>query len=133
MGADAFAELGRRFENEHERRYGHKFAGAYALEIVNLRLVGTIPLAARGAIAREARGGPAGEGRRTVHFGPAFAPEIETPIIARGALGPGARAGPLIVEERDCTTVVPPDCRAGLDQHGNIVIMVGGEPEGGGG
>ena len=133
MGADAFAELGRRFENEHERRYGHKFAGTYALEIVNLRLVGTIPLAARGAIAREARGGPAGEGRRTVHFGPAFAPEIETPIIARRALAAGDRVGPLIVEERDCTTVVPPDCRAGLDEHGNIVIMVGGEPEGGGG
>jgi N-methylhydantoinase A len=34
------------------------------------------------------------------------------------------RAGPLIVEEYDATTVVPPGCRAALDADGNIDIQV---------
>jgi len=36
-----------------------------------------------------------------------------------------ATAGPLIVEEYEGTTVVPPNCAARLDQAGNIVIEVG--------
>jgi N-methylhydantoinase A len=45
----------------------------------------------------------------------------ETPIIARADLDT-ARDGPCIVEEYDATCVVPPDARAALDAHGNIVI-----------
>jgi len=38
-------------------------------------------------------------------------------------LGTG-RAGPLIVEEYDATTLVPPGCVARLDEFGNIAINV---------
>jgi N-methylhydantoinase A len=64
-------------------------------------------------------------GSRSVYFGPAVG-ERETPILARDALGATSRAGPLIVEEYEGTTVVPPDCAARLDQAGNIVIELGG-------
>ena len=125
LDAAALDELGRRFEDEHERRYGHKFAGAYELEIVNLRLVGVVPVDDMGAIAVSEAPPPSDASSRIVHFGPGFAPEIETSIVDRAALGAAPTAGPLIIEEYDSTTVVPPDCRAGLDEHGNIVIDVG--------
>ena len=34
------------------------------------------------------------------------------------------KSGPLIVEEYDSTTVVPPHCKASLDAWGNIVICI---------
>ena len=51
--------------------------------------------------------------------------EHDTPILARNALNDQLRAGPLIVEEYEGTTVVPPNCAARLDAAGNIVIEVG--------
>ena len=51
LDSAALAALGEAFEDEHERRYGHKFAGAHELEIVNLRLIGVVPVAEMGAIA----------------------------------------------------------------------------------
>jgi N-methylhydantoinase A len=35
------------------------------------------------------------------------------------------RQGPLIVEEYDATTVVPPGCSASVDEWGDIVIAIG--------
>lgn len=67
---------------------------------------------------------------RQVHFGPDFG-TMTTPIIDRGRLSAEPLQGPLIVEESDSTTVVPPDCSVQTDAAGNIVIRVG-SPEGGG-
>ncbi len=128
LDSAALAALGEAFEDEHERRYGHKFAGAHELEIVNLRLVGVVPVAEMGAIALTDAPPPSGDTSRRVHFGPGFAAEIETPILARADLDARLRAGPFIVEEYDSTTVVAPDCRAALDDHGNIVIDVAEQP-----
>jgi len=47
---------------------------------------------------------------------------VSTPIIARGDLTRRPRNGPLIVEEYDATTVVPPGWAARLDGDQNIVI-----------
>ena len=128
LDSAALATLGGAFEDEHERRYGHKFAGAHELEIVNLRLIGVVPVAEMGAIALTEAPPPSGDTSRRVHFGPGFAPEIETPILARAHLDAHPRAGPFIVEEYDSTTVVAPDCRAALDDHGNIVIDIADQP-----
>ncbi len=128
LDSAALAALGEAFEDEHERRYGHKFAGAHELEIVNLRLIGVVPVAEMGAIALTEAPPPSGDTSRRVHFGPGFAPEIETPILTRAHLDAHPRAGPFIVEEYDSTTVVAPDCRAALDDHGNIVIDIADQP-----
>jgi N-methylhydantoinase A len=48
----------------------------------------------------------------------------ETPVIDRPELSAEPRPGPLIVEEYDATTVVPPGCSARLDEWGNIVLDV---------
>ena len=117
----AIEELGRRFEREHERRYGHCFEGAYPLETVNLRLVGTVtPRGARSVSALAATRSPP-ETERAVYFGPA-AGRVSTPVIGRAGLGAEPRPGPLIVEEYEATIVVPPDCEASVDAASSIVI-----------
>src|SRR5882724_5437140 len=122
LDAAALAELERLFELEHERTYGHAFRGTYAMETVTLRVTGSVtPDNLQQTVRANASFRPAG--RRSVYFGPAVG-ERDTPILARDALGADPRPGPLIVEEYEGTTVVPPDCTARLDMSGNIVIDV---------
>jgi len=103
------------FGDEHERTYGYQ-SDDETVEIVNLRLIArglsaearvpeTLSVAARGGGA--ANGGERG---RTVYFG-AAAGRRETPVIDRSAVGEAWIDGPVIVEEYDSTTVVPPGCR----------------------
>ena len=54
---------------------------------------------------------PSAGGTRFVYFGPEFG-SLATPICARSDLNGNWRSGPLLVEEFDSTTVVPPDGRA---------------------
>ena len=115
------AELAERFEAEHERRYGHRFAGEYPVEVVNLRLVGRVPEEQAPVMPALAAGGGAA-GSRQVYFGPRFGPPLATPVIGRADVDEAPRQGPLIVEEYDCTTVVPPDCTVRRDSHANLIV-----------
>ena len=60
---------------------------------------------------------------RSVYFGPALG-EVNTPIIDRSDLDIRSRRGPFVIEESECTSLVPPDCSAALDEYGNIRIEV---------
>ena len=118
----AVGALRARFEAEHLARYGHAFSGEFPVEIVNLRLVGTrrpAGLVEPAPFDARSRRGP--DARRGVYFGPA-AGLVDTSVIGRGRLGSEPRSGPLIIEEYEGTCVVPPDCAARLDGHGNVVI-----------
>ena len=114
------AELSRRFDSEHEIRYGHSFEGQYPVEIVNLRLVGKF-VANTGRTIKPAVTVAREESERPVYFGPE-AGECRTAVIERAALAAKPRRGPLVIEEDEATIVVPPDAEAGIDEHGNIVI-----------
>ena len=123
LDAAALLELERLFELEHERTYGHAFRGTYAIETVTLRVTGAVaPDGVQTRVRTEASHQP--PSRRSVYFGPDHG-ERDTPILARDALDGVLRAGPLIVEEYEGTTGVPPNCQARLDDAGNIVIEVG--------
>jgi N-methylhydantoinase A len=50
---------------------------------------------------------------------------IRTPVVGREDLDERPRPGPLLIDEYDATTLVPPGCPAHLDAHGNIVIDTG--------
>jgi N-methylhydantoinase A len=50
---------------------------------------------------------------------------LTTPVLTRVELGPALRPGPLLVDEYDATTLVPPGAAARLDAHGNILIETG--------
>jgi N-methylhydantoinase A len=60
---------------------------------------------------------------RRAYFGPAFG-SINTPVLRRSGLGNDPQEGPLIIEEYEGTTVIPPRSRASLDPHGNIAIDI---------
>ena len=116
--------LRERFEEEHERTYGHK-AESDPVEIVNLRVTASLARKNEEGMGEWENGGMR-ESRtpeRDAYFGPDFG-VIKTAIIGREALGSAPTEGALIVEEYDATTVVPPGCSASLDKWGNIVIKV---------
>ncbi len=118
----ALAELAEGFGREHDRTYGYRSDGE-PLRLLTLKVVGRgLAKEARvpGQVVREGERISAG-GERRAYFGP-DQDWIATPVLPRQGLERAPRAGPLIIEEYDTTTVVPPGWRASLDSWNNIVI-----------
>ena len=109
-----------RFHQLHERVYGHSSPGS-RVEITATRVVGRgtsvfrdMPTVASEAIRPAAS--------RAVWFAEADG-HLDTAIIDRAALAPGARLdGPAIVEQIDTTTVIPPGWRALVDERRCLII-----------
>ena len=115
------------FEAEHERTYGHRAQGERII-LVGMRVTGRIatPQAQAAPPAAEAPAGTGGEGRRRRAYFGRDAGFMDTPVLGRADLGQEPQDGPLLVEEYDTVTVVPPGCTVRLDDRRNIVIDVGG-------
>jgi N-methylhydantoinase A len=111
------------FAQEHERTYGHRSDNDADVEVVAVQVVGTVRASAsdergislrqRSALART---------ERECFFGPEGGAQM-TPVFDRTGLGEQPLAGPLVIEEYEGTTVVPPGASAALDAQGNIVIV----------
>jgi N-methylhydantoinase A len=115
------------FAREHERTYGHR-ADTDPVQIVNIRIVarlprdGSLPSAVRHtkSMAR----GSFGAGTRSAYFGQHYG-ILATPVLSRFDLHRDEpRGGPLLIDEYDATTLVPPGCSARLDHFDNIVIRI---------
>jgi N-methylhydantoinase A len=116
-------ETAERFEKEHEATYGHRMEQGSPIEFVALEVIGTVRDQRASADATPQRSRKAvAEEKRRCYFGPDVG-FVEARVIGREALK-GDTDGPLIVEEYEGTTVVPPGASACLDAHGNIVIGV---------
>ena len=50
---------------------------------------------------------------------------VDCPVGRRADLPAGTLRGPLVIEERECTLVIPPGCAAELDPRGNLVVAPG--------
>jgi len=117
------------FEAEYRRTYGQSLDG-HRLEFVALRVVAAVPPSGVQDVSRSRGAGhrahPAPRaGSRPAYFGPQFG-FIDTPVIGREALDIPPRSGPLIIEEYEGTTVVPPQALAARDNFGNIVVTLTG-------
>ena len=121
----------RAFGDEHERTNGYQSEDEVVV-LVNLRLI------ARG-LGAETRvpealqvttqaGGSASRRPRSVYFGPSQG-RLETPVVDRGDITETGLEGPLIVEEYDSTTVVPPGCRIRRDRWRVLRLDMGAEQE----
>jgi N-methylhydantoinase A len=116
-----------RFHSQHDLRYGHA-APDQSIEIVNLRLVVTVPRM-DDAIARWlsepwVAQDRAPEQRRHVAFDDPERP-VEARILWRPALEAGTQiVGPAVIEEANSTTLIGPADRAAIDDTGNIVITL---------
>ena len=115
-------EVEKRFEVMHDATYGHTRPGdAQQLVTVRclVRVTRTLP-AAHGARWRPS--GEAGPRRRPVFFHGEGA-AVATTICSRPSLAPGIRIeGPLIVEEDQSNTVVPPGLRLTVGEAGELQI-----------
>ncbi|MEP7205879.1 MAG: hydantoinase/oxoprolinase family protein [Casimicrobiaceae bacterium] len=111
---DASRALRELFSVMHEQHYGYR-SDSEVIETMNVRVI------ARGStgnvkVPEHIRIGADPShtgGSRAVYFGPEFG-NVDTPIVARAGLGAAWSQGPLLIEEFDSTTVVPPDGRARL-------------------
>lgn len=106
------------FHREHERTYGHRSSGD-PVQLVNTRLSVRVPMASK--IGRFAATPAFPRRDRQVVFGKE---PLMTPVIGRASLDGAPRQGPYIVEDYDCTCVVPPHAAARLDAAGSIEIEV---------
>jgi N-methylhydantoinase A len=106
------AELREAFDAAHEAQYGYR-SGEEEVEVMNLRVIAR-------AAAEDSRVPDRLIFRTDVSFQPSsrkvyFGPDLGwamAPIIPRSELRQDWRQGPLLVEEYDSTTVIPPDGRA---------------------
>ncbi len=125
---ETVAELIARFERQHERTYGHRAMGERVI-LVALRVIARLRPAMAAGTARAVAGTPAAawtteSGERRVYFGPETG-SLATPVIARAELSAEAHWGPLLIEEYDSVTVVPPECSACLHPAGHIIVTLG--------
>jgi N-methylhydantoinase A len=120
------AALEAAFHAEHKRTYGHSSEGD-SVEVINIRAIASAAPRENQNFAdglRHASHIPRKGLLRKAYFG-RHDGLFDTPVIGRAELGRGWVQGPVIVEEFDATTVIPPGARAQLDSNGNILIEVG--------
>ncbi|MEJ8567963.1 hydantoinase/oxoprolinase family protein [Elongatibacter sediminis] len=122
LGADDAAALKARFDELYLQNYGHSNPQEEA-QVANIRVE------ARGLNALQDQEQPAlladedaaapDKTREVVFAGQ----RRETPFVDRANLQQGEkRAGPMIIVELSCTTVVPPDWEVEVDAMGNLLI-----------
>jgi N-methylhydantoinase A len=118
VDADAPEELAERFHAAHEGRYGYRMEDE-PVELVNLRLVATVPVE-KPALDEGPLSGRAEAGRREANFDGEW---LEVPVLDREAMGRGSEVeGPAIVEFREATCVVRPGWGGAVDGVGNLVL-----------
>ena len=115
---DAVAE---QFDTEHEQSFGYRTDVGY--QLVNIRVIARgLPDAPRMPdrfeLTAVAEGGPSS---RPVYFGPNRG-WTNTPVVTRPGLQGRTEPGPLVIEEYDSTTVVPPTWAASVDDASNIIL-----------
>jgi N-methylhydantoinase A len=119
---DDLQELAARFIAEYLKTYSYRDESA--IELVMLRVVGRGRRERRldfKQLAIESRAGAPTTRSRGIHFARGAA-VVDTEIVPRSALGVAPRRGPLVIEEFDSTTVVPPDASVHRDPMGNIIL-----------
>ena len=118
--SDSIAALEQAFDEEHEKTYGHRASQEEDHLLVNLRVIGRITRG-RSMASRSGNGATAKRESRGAYFGSEYG-LLETPVLSRDDLTDRPQEGPLLIDEYDSTTVVPPDCQAWLDSSGNIRV-----------
>ncbi len=108
------------FHRDHREFYGYE-QRADMVEIVGIVVTAAGERPALAGTFREPDRAVAGEQVRPVYFGEAG--WLDTAILQREALEPGATyTGPVVVEERLSTTLVPPGARLTVDGSGSLLV-----------
>lgn len=122
LNAESLGILRKDFDEVHRQTYGHT-APEEAVEIVSYRLrgIGKVPsVKLREFEAENLPLEKALREKRAIRFD---GKTIETPVYQREGLDVGiAIAGPAIIDQLDCTTVIPPGHVARVDTFKNLIV-----------
>ncbi len=118
--AQTLEHLRAAFEAEHHQLYGHSAAAESPIEVVSVRLIGSVPAETGRTALRPAPRAGDSPASRPVWFGARWG-AVETPVVDRAAIGEHA-CGPLLIDEYDSTIVVPPDMTVTLDDQMDIIM-----------
>jgi N-methylhydantoinase A len=117
------------FHAAHAQRYGHALEDSAAVEVVTLRLRGTVQAGAHAALPAapaptvDAAADDARTATRAIWFADAHgqAAALSTPVFDRARLVPGATMiGPALVTQYDSTLLLPPGWQATVDPFANL-------------
>ena len=120
-------ELRLAFDRQHKTMFGH-MAGEETVEVVSYRVrgIGLVPPVALPKFERT--GGTLADAlreRRRVRFD---GKEVDCPVYQRERLDVGLSfAGPAILDQFDCTTVICPGQTARVDEWKNVIVVEGSE------
>ena len=118
-------EWRRLFDDRHEQYYGTR-ASDQGVEIVCYRLTARVALPTP-TLHEFTGSGESPQAALTGHRRTYFNSWLDCPIYARELLACGNRMpGPAIIEQVDCTIVIPPGQEGQVDRFGNVVIDVTG-------
>jgi N-methylhydantoinase A len=106
------------FHREHEATYGYAMRDE-RIEIVSLKLKARALRPPRPPEWQRMARGDLRRGARMAYFG-SLRGRMETQVLSRAALGADSMPGPLVIEEYDATTVVPPGWSARLGAQGFV-------------
>jgi len=116
--ADDLDAVEERFAETHERRYGYRMESE-EVELVNARVVATLPVEKPELPAEEADG-DAEAGERRANFDGDWS---EVPVYRAAGMGEGFEVkGPAIVEFAEATCVVRPGWSGAVDGTGTLVL-----------
>ncbi|HBH01301.1 MAG TPA: methylhydantoinase [Candidatus Rokubacteria bacterium] len=136
LSAASLCAITRSFEAAYRALY-HRLPQGVPIEALNWRAMVSGPEPARGLAGRPepagalgrppaARADSAEKGARRAYFAEAGG-TVETPVLDRYALAPGAAfTGPVIVEERESTAVLGPGARCRVDDGLALVVEIPG-------
>ena len=124
LSSDSIPAIIRSFEETYRRLY-ERLSESVPVEIINWRVISSSPAPqVRLQVSGVAQSGtsPARKGSRKAYF-PELGGYSETPVYDRYSLLPGADFnGPAIVEERESTVIVGPECRFHIDEQLNLIV-----------
>ena len=121
MTANGLDQVQERFHELHHSLHGHS-ARDQEIELVSYRVRVRVPVPKQALPEIDPPGdiAPASLGSRQVTFD--GREHFEAPVYTRNDLTFAPLQGPLIIEQFDSTTVLPPGWTATLDKYGNIVV-----------
>ncbi len=126
LDADSVRRMISAFDGEHLRTYGHRAEGE-PVDLVTLRVTARIPVE---SVMTSAAGEPGANGgdpspsrTREVYFGPEIGSLI-TSVLRRDEVAADPVTGPVIIEEFDTSTVVPPGALVSVDGERNLRIWL---------
>ena len=126
LDSESIPGIVRSFEETYRRLY-ERLSESVPLEIINWRVISSSPppqvrLQATGV--EQATTSTTRKGSRKAYF-PELGGYVDTPVYDRYGLPPGSGFdGPAIIEERESTVIVGPDCRFRIDEQLNLIVKL---------